>query len=89
MNIKNARYVQDFRPVDEECTCYGCRNFSRAYIRHLVKAKEILALQLASIHNLSFYLWLVRSARDAILAGRFAEWKAGQLKNLSVEISEE
>lgn len=89
MNIKNARYVQDFRPVDEECLCYGCRNFSRAYIRHLVKAKEILALQLASIHNLSFYLWLVRSAREAIVAGRFAEWKTGQLKSLSVEISEE
>ncbi|MEO8167205.1 MAG: tRNA guanosine(34) transglycosylase Tgt [bacterium] len=89
INIKNAVHATDFRPVDEQCACYGCRNFSRAYIRHLVKAKEILALQLASIHNLTFYLALVRDARRAITEGKFASWKAEQVKNLSAEITDE
>lgn len=89
INIKNAVHATDFRPVDEQCACYGCRNFSRAYIRHLVKAKEILALQLASIHNLTFYLALVRDARLAITEDRFASWKAEQLEKLSAEIADE
>ncbi|MBX2992720.1 MAG: tRNA guanosine(34) transglycosylase Tgt [Bacteroidetes bacterium] len=88
LNIKNARYADDFRPIDKRCKCYGCRNFTRAYIRHLVRSKEILALQLASIHNLTFYLWLVRTAREAIVANRFAGWKAEQLKQLSAETAE-
>lgn len=88
VNIKNARYTDDFRPIDERCECYGCRNFSRAYIHHLVRSREILALQLASIHNLTYYLWLVRSAREAILSNRFADWKAEQLKQLSAEPAE-
>lgn len=88
LNIKNAVYGTDFRPIDESCSCYGCRNFTRAYIRHLVKAKEILALQLASIHNLTFYLRLVREARVAILGSRFASWKADQLKQLSADVPE-
>jgi len=88
INIKNAVHTNDFRPIDDECECYCCRNFTRAYIRHLVRAKEILALQLASIHNLTFYLWLVRSAREAILENRFTLWKAEQLKRLSAEALE-
>ena len=68
-----------FLPVDPECTCYGCRNFSRAYLRHLFKAGEILALQLASMHNLTFYLWLLPTAREANLRGTFAAWKAAQM----------
>ncbi len=86
INIKNAAYALDFRPIDEQCTCYGCRTFTRAYIRHLVKANEILALQLASVHNLTFYLWLVSAAREAILAERFQEWKSEMIKQLSTEI---
>jgi queuine tRNA-ribosyltransferase len=79
MNLRNARFADDFRPIDTECTCYACRTFTRAYIRHLTKAREILALQLASIHNLSFYLWLVNEARTAILQNRYAAWKAGMI----------
>jgi queuine tRNA-ribosyltransferase len=85
INIKNAQYTDDFRPIDEECSCYGCRNFSRAYIRHLVRASEILALQLASIHNLTFFLWLVRAAREAIAAKRFAAWKTEMLAQLAAQ----
>lgn len=85
LNIKNAQFNEDFRPVDEECSCYACRNFTRAYIRHLMRAKEILALQLASIHNLTFYLWLVSEARAAILENRFSSWKQLQLQQLSAE----
>lgn len=86
INIKNAAYALDFRPIDEECTCYGCRTFTRAYIRHLLKANEILALQIASVHNLTYYLWLVNAAREAIVTGRFAQWKAETLKQLSTEV---
>jgi queuine tRNA-ribosyltransferase len=82
MNLRNAAFATDGRPPDEECDCYTCRSFTRAYLRHLFKAKEILGLQLATIHNLSFYLWLVRSAREAILEGRFAPWKSGVLARL-------
>ena len=76
INIRNAQYKSDFTPVDSECGCYTCRTFTRSYIRHLFIAKEILALQLASIHNLSLFLWIVREARKAILEKRFAAWKS-------------
>jgi queuine tRNA-ribosyltransferase len=88
LNMKNSAFASDFMPPDSECPCYTCRNFTRAYIRHLFKAQEILALQLATIHNLHFYLWLVRSAREAILEDRFSEWKAGMLEGLEVTTSE-
>lgn len=73
--MKNAAYKDDFSPVDENCGCYTCRNFTRAYLRHLFVSKEILALELASIHNLRFYLDLVGKARDRIIEGNFSEWK--------------
>ena len=73
--IKNASYKEDFSPIDESCGCYTCQNFSRAYIRHLFQADEILGLYLASLHNVYFYLELVRKARAAILQDRFSEWK--------------
>lgn len=88
LNIKNAAFSEDFSPVDADCGCYTCRNFTRAYLRHLFKASEIMALQLASLHNLSFYLWLSREARGAILNDVFPAWKAEQLKKLSAPISE-
>jgi queuine tRNA-ribosyltransferase len=88
INIRNAVHGDDFSPIDRSCTCYTCSNFTRAYIRHLFKAREILALQLASIHNLFFYLSLMRSARDAILNDCFASWKAEQLAKLSVEVAD-
>lgn len=75
LNISNAEYRDDFSPVDEECACRTCRTYSRAYLRHLFQVKEILALHLATIHNLYFYQSLMKEARDAVALGRFAGWK--------------
>jgi queuine tRNA-ribosyltransferase len=83
LNMKNAVHAEDFGPVDEECGCYTCSQFTRAYIRHLFKADEILALQLATIHNVYFYQWLGGSARDAIITNSFLQWKAGMLGRLA------
>ncbi len=74
--VKNATCSEDFRPIDETCECYACRRFSRAYIRHLFQAEEILGLRLATIHNLTFYLRLMAEMRQAIAEGRFASWRA-------------
>ena len=87
LNIRNAQYATDFRQVDDECSCYACRNFTRGYIRHLFKAGEILGLHLATLHNLTFYLWLVTRAREAITADRFEEWKTALLGALAAEPS--
>ncbi|CUS93618.1 tRNA guanosine(34) transglycosylase Tgt [Candidatus Kryptobacter tengchongensis] len=81
-SIKNAIYKEDFTPVDPECDCYTCRNFTKAYLRHLFNADEILALQLASIHNLAFYIWLVGEARKHIVQGDFLEWKEIMLQRM-------
>ncbi len=76
LNIRNAQYAEDPRPIEEGCGCYTCRNFSRAYLRHLFKAGEILGLRLATIHNLYFELELMRRIRQAILDDTFVELKA-------------
>lgn len=73
--IRNAAYAEDFSPIEEGCTCYTCRHFSRAYIRHLFKAEEILGLELASIHNIHFLLRLMEEARAAILEDRFPDFQ--------------
>jgi queuine tRNA-ribosyltransferase len=88
LNMRNAIHAEDFRPVDPECGCYGCRNFTRAYLRHLFKAGEVLALQLASMHNLTFYLWLLEQARGAILDRSFGAWKDAMLATLSADAVE-
>jgi len=75
LNIRNAQYREDRRPVEENCTCYTCQHFSRAYLRHLFQTKEILGLRLATLHNLHFMLRLMESLREAIAAGRFAQFK--------------
>jgi queuine tRNA-ribosyltransferase len=85
INLRNAKYKADFNPPDEECGCYTCGHFTRAYLRHLFQVKEILGLQLATIHNLSFYLWLMSEARNAILAHRFQVWKGEVLQRLKLE----
>ena len=87
LNITNAQYKNDVLPPDPECECYACRNFSRAYLRHLFVSKEILGLQLATIHNLYFYQWLMREARSAIMDGSYAAWKEHQLSFLVQEVS--
>ncbi len=84
--VKNAIYKNDFTPPDGSCACYVCQNFSRAYIRHLFQSKEILGLQLATIHNLYFYQWLMREARKAIGQGVFHQWKDEQLQSLTSEV---
>ena len=83
INLKNEKYKLDERPVDENCDCPTCRNFSRAYLRHLFKADEILALRLAVMHNLYFYNTLARRIRDALDAGDFALFRAEYSAKLS------
>ena len=83
--MRNAQYKDDFSEIDERCSCYTCRNYSRAYLRHLFIAGEILALELASIHNLHFYLDLVKEARKMIIEGTFSEWKSEKIKQISLK----
>ena len=64
--VKNAKYERDFRPIDEQCDCYTCRNYSRAYIRHLIRCNETFGIRLTSYHNLYFLLKLMGQVRDAI-----------------------
>ncbi len=80
INLRNAVHAEDLSPVDPECDCYLCRNFSRAYVRHLFYANEMLGPQLLSLHNIHFYIRLIRQIREAISADRYAEFKAGFLK---------
>jgi queuine tRNA-ribosyltransferase len=75
MNFKNAEFTSQTGPLEEGCTCEACRSYSRAYIRHLIKAEEILGLRLLSLHNLHFYLSLMKRARAAIEDGSFAEFR--------------
>ena len=75
LNLKNAQFADDPAPMVEGCECHACQHFSRAYLRHLIKAEEILGLRLVSIHNLHFYLDLARQARAHILAGTFQEFR--------------
>lgn len=74
--VKNAKYARDFRPLDEKCNCYACRNYTRAYIRHLLKTDEIFGLRLTSYHNLYFLLDLMRKIRAAIKEDRLLDFRA-------------
>ena len=74
LNIRRAEYAADPRPVDEECECYTCQHFSRAYLRHLASAGEILSARLNTLHNLHFYQYLMRTMRGALAAGQFREF---------------
>ena len=76
--IKQAQYKDDPRPVDEACDCYACRNFSRAYLRHLFQAGEMSFSTLATLHNLTRYLGIMREMRRAILAGEFPQYLRAQ-----------
>ena len=86
INLKNEKYKLDERPIDEQCDCPTCRNFSRAYLRHLFKAEEILALRLAVMHNLYFYNKLTQRIRDALDAGEFAAFRAEYSTKLSERV---
>ncbi|HEY2989302.1 MAG TPA: tRNA guanosine(34) transglycosylase Tgt [Candidatus Binatia bacterium] len=74
LNIRRAEHTNDPRPADEACDCYCCRHFSRAYLRHLHQAGEILAAHLLTLHNLAFYHWLMESVRKALREDRFRNW---------------
>ena len=75
INLKNACFTLDEEPIEQACECYACANFSRAYLRHLVKAEEILGLRLITLHNLHFYLGLMRRVRAALEAGTFGDFR--------------
>ena len=75
INICNARFKYDMKPVDEQCTCYTCRHYSRAYLRHLYMARELLAYRLNTLHNLHYYLHLMQQMRTAIDADKFELFK--------------
>lgn len=75
ISIKNAKYFDDFSPLDEECDCYVCKNYTKSYLRHLYKANEILSSRLMSYHNLHFLLNLMKNIREAIMADRLLDYK--------------
>ena len=86
MNLMNAKYERDLKPIDENCGCPACRNYSRAYIRHLFKAKEMLGMRLCVLHNLYFYNEMMAEIRTAIEEGRFAAFRAEFSEKLSKRI---
>lgn len=82
MNMRNEKWKDDYSPLDPEGTSYVDHTYSKAYVRHLIKSDELLGLQIASIHNLAFYLDLVRQARKHIIEGDYPQWKASVLPEL-------
>jgi queuine tRNA-ribosyltransferase len=86
INIRNEKWKNDVSPIDEEGDSLVDKVHTRAYLRHLFISKEILGAQIASIHNLSFYLWLVREARKHILEGTFLPWKNEMVKKVKQRI---
>ena len=83
--VRNGKYARDERPIAEGCGCYTCRHFSRAYLRHLLNAEEMLGPQLLSIHNVYFFVQLVREIRAAIREKRFVEFKKNFTKYFDPE----
>ena len=83
MNLMNARYERDDRPIEEGCECPVCKHYSRAYIRHLLKAKEMLGLRFLVMHNLYFYNKMMEEIRDAIENHRFAAYKKAKLDSMA------
>ena len=86
VNIRNEKWKDDLSPIDAELGGYASTFYSKAYLRHLIINKEILGAQIASIHNLTFYLWLVKEARKQILNNTFAEWKKVMVKKVSARL---
>jgi queuine tRNA-ribosyltransferase len=86
MNIRNKKWESDFSPVDPEGTSYVDLAYSKAYLRHLIISKEMLGAQIASIHNLAFYLWLVAEARKQIIKGNFKSWKDNMIQHLTFRL---
>ena len=87
INLFNAKYELDERPIEEGCGCPACKRYSRAYIRHLLKAKEMLGMRLCVLHNLYFYNTMMTEIRDALDQGRFASYKKEKLERMTGELS--
>lgn len=83
MNMRNERWKNDFSPIEEDGESFVDRLYSKAYLRHLVNTNEILGLQIASIHNLAFYVWLAKEARKHIIAGDFSTWKPQMIEKVT------
>ncbi len=86
MNMRNKKWENDFTPLDPEGTSYVDTQYTRAYVRHLIHSEEMLGLEILSIHNLAFYLWLVGEARQHILMGDFRSWKEDTLRRITVRL---
>ncbi|MEM6335072.1 MAG: tRNA guanosine(34) transglycosylase Tgt [Bacteroidota bacterium] len=86
LNIKNRKWQTDFSPIDPGLDTYASQTFSKSYLRHLIQTNEILGLQLASLQNLTFYLWLMREMRAAIVEGRFASWRREMVPRVSARL---
>ena len=86
INIKNVKWKNDFSPIDENGSSFVDMKFSKAYLRHLIISKEILGAQIASLHNLGFYLWLVKESRKRIIDGSFLSWKNIITEKLSARL---
>ena len=85
-NIKNEKYAEDNRPIDENCSCPVCSRYSRSYIRHLFKCEEMLAMRFAVMHNLYFYNALMQRIRDSLDNGTFTQFRAEYSKKLGIRI---
>ena len=88
LNLFNQKYQKDMRPIEEGCNCPACRTYSRAYIRHLLKAKEMLGLRLLVLHNLYFYNTMMEEIREAIETGTFSEYKKNKLARMEAGLDE-
>jgi queuine tRNA-ribosyltransferase len=86
INIRNQKWRNDLTPIDEDSTAPTSRIHSKAYLRHLFKVEELLAAQIATLHNLSFFLWLVQESRRQIIAGTFAQWKTDMVRSVSTRL---
>lgn len=82
LNLRNASYAKESRPIEENCSCPACKGYSRAYLHHLLKAKEILGIRLTTLHNVTFYLRLMRESRQALREGRFSAYKEQAVQRL-------
>ena len=86
MNMRNEKWKADFSPIDPDGTSFVDTYYTKAYLRHLMVSKEILGAQIATLHNLAFYLWLVKEARKRIVAGDFAVWKNKMVQQMAVRL---
>ena len=86
INIKNEKWSQDFSAIDSNSPCWVDTNYSKAYLRHLIRSKEYLGMQISTIHNLSFYLRLVKEARSRIIDGTYTEWKNKMVKQMKIRL---